>query len=194
MATAAFGRRNVAHHAPAKRAAVDALPRRADAEPLTSELQPQTESGAPAIDPGSARKIGIGALVLIGFAVLMAFLFFPDLRRDAALQDTFRPDPSVMVERASCSRYLLLVTHCSMHFSWQDGAAGRTAESSFLVGLKSMGGLRVIPVRSGVDPTVVTAAVALEHLPNRIWTLVLAPGACLLLGVLMLMKLARGRT
>jgi hypothetical protein len=35
---------------------------------------------------------------------------------------------------------------------------------------------------------------ALEHLPNRIWTLVLVSGSCLLLSVLMLMKLRRGQT
>ena len=121
----------------------------------------------------------------------MMVLFFSDLRRDMALQDTFRPDPGIAIESASCRRYLFLVSHCSMHFSWQDGAAGRMAESSLLVGFKSMGGLRVIPVRSAVDPTVVTASVALDHLSNRIWTLTLVPGACLLLGVLMLMKLGR---
>jgi hypothetical protein len=101
---------------------------------------------------------------------------------------------SVRVERASCSRYFFLVTSCSVQLSWPDGNARRTAESNFLVGLKSMGGLRVMPVRSSADSGVVTSALALEHLSNRIWTMVLVPGTCLLLGVLMLMKLYRGRT
>jgi hypothetical protein len=57
-----------------------------------------------------------------------------------------------------------------------------------------MGGLRVVPVRSSADSSVVTSSVGLEQLSNRAWTLLLVPGTCLLLGALMLMKLLRGRT
>jgi ABC-type dipeptide/oligopeptide/nickel transport system permease subunit len=40
---------------------------------------------------------------------------------------------------------------------------------------------------------VVTSALALQNLSNRFWTMVLVPGTCLLLCVLMLMKLNRRR-
>jgi hypothetical protein len=174
------------------RAPAQAAPRRPEPAHVAGDMDPLGDNTVQAVDPGKARTIRIGALVLIGFAVLMAVLFFPDVRRDAALQSTFRPDFNVMVERANCSRYVLVVTHCSVSVSWQDGAGRSMSNSSFLVGLKGMGGLRVIPVRSVADPSVVTSAVAVEHLSNRIWTLVLAPGLCLLLGVLMLLKLRRG--
>jgi len=164
------------------------------AELSRPEADPRVGNAVPTIDSTSARKIIVGALALMLIAVALPLGFLSELRRDAALKDTFRPDLSVSVERASCSRYLFLVTSCSVQLSWPDANARRTAESSFLVGLKSMGGLRVVPVRSSADSAMVTAGIALEHLSNRIWTLVLVPGTCLLLSVLMLIKLYRGRT
>jgi hypothetical protein len=131
--------------------------------------------------------------MLILLAVMLPVGFLSELRRDAALMNTFRPDLSVTVERASCSRYFLLVSSCSVQLSWVDDSARRTANTSFLVGLKSMDGVRVLPVRSSADATVVTSAVALENLTNRTYTLLLIPGTCLLLSVVMLVKLHRGR-
>lgn len=195
MASATFGQRNAIKSATALGSPqVTAPPRRTDAELSGRGAEPRAADAVRVIDPSSARKIVVGALVLMLLAVVLPLSFFSELRRDAALKDTFRPDLRARVERASCSRYFFLVTSCSVQLSWPDGNARRTAESSFLVGLKSMGGLRVMPVRSSADATVVTSGIALEHLGNRIWTLMLVSGTCLLLGALMLMKLYRGRT
>jgi hypothetical protein len=195
MATATFGRRNAVQSGPAPRAPA---PRRHDAEaPRWTEPDARgSEVEAPAgraIDAGNTRNIVVGALVLLLLAVVLPMIYVSDLRRDAALQDTFGPDMSVRVERASCSRYFFLVTSCTMQFSWAERGVRKIADTGFLVGFKSMGGLSVVPVRSAADPAVVTAGVALDHLGNRTWTLVLVCGGCLLLGGLMLMKLYRGR-
>ena len=193
MATATFGRRNIAHSASAARPSASAAPRRPEAASLASDINPHNESAERAVTPDKAGNIRIGALVLIGCGLLLAFFFFPDLRREASLQDTFRPDFNVVVERANCRRYIFVVTHCSLQFSWQDGAGRSTASSSFLVGLKWMGGTQVIPMRSAADPSVVTSAIAVESLSNRICTLILAPGLCLLIGVLMLVQVRSDR-
>jgi hypothetical protein len=194
MASATFGRRNAIKSSGAIRPPAVAESRRSGAECITPEAEARAGEAVRAIDPARTRKIVVGMLALVLIAVALPLGFFSELRRDTALQDTFRADMSVRVERASCSRYFFLVTSCSVHLSWPEGNARRTAESSFLVGLKSMGGLRVMPARSTADSSVVTTAVALEHVSNRIRTMVLLPGTCLLLGVLMLLKLNRGRT
>jgi hypothetical protein len=199
MASATFGRRNVLD---GRRNVVESRPRppkaaaarEIDIDRGAVEAQPRAADAARAIEPGNARKILMGALALFLIAVVLPVTFFPELRRDLMLRETFRPDLTVRVENADCSRYLLLVTSCRVRFSWPDGNARRTAESGFLVGLTSMGGRLVMPVRSSADAAVVTSGVALDHLTNRTWTLALVAGACLLLGVLMLRKLLHGRT
>ncbi len=193
MASATFGRRNEVKSARAIRPPAGASSRRLDAELTTPVVEPRANDAVHAIDPASTRQIVVGMLGLVVIAAVVLLCFFSELRRDAALQDTFRPDLSVKVEHASCSRYFFLVTSCSVQFSWPDGNARKTAESSFLVGLKSMGGLSVMPVRSSADSSVVTSALALQNLSNRFWTMVLVPGTCLLLSMLMLMKLNRRR-
>jgi hypothetical protein len=197
MATATFGRRNTIKPgtAPLSRRSVEAL-RKTYSDLSAPVDEGQVVDRTRAFDPSSARKLVIAALALIGIAVLLLTCFLTELRRDAALIDTFRLDPSISVERASCRRYLFLVTSCSVQLSWR-GAGTNTrqiADTRFLVGLKSMGGLMVMPVRSSADATVVTTAVALKNLPNRMWTLASISGGCLLLGVLMLLKLRRGQT
>jgi hypothetical protein len=134
-----------------------------------------------------------GALMLLALGAGLPVSLLPELRHEMALENTYRPDLTVEVERASCRRYLFLVTSCSVNFSWVEGNARKTAESTFLVGLKSMGGVRVLPVRSPADPDTPTSAVALDNLGNRAWTLALVSGACLLLGLAMLMKLYGNR-
>lgn len=198
MAGVAFGRRNAVK--PTRPLARDmAAPRavqpesKLDVDPVRWESELRAETPSRAIDPASARKGLAGALVLLLLAVMLPAIYFSELRRDAALEHTYRPDFSVRVERADCSRYFLLVTACSVGFSWHDDNVSKIASSSFLVGFTSMNGLRVVPMRSAADPTVVTSAVALEHLAKRTWTLVLISAACLLLGLLILRKLYRGQ-
>jgi hypothetical protein len=191
MATTAFGRRNVAHRAPSVPAAASASPRGIAPEPAAFVLEQPAPFPKPTAKPGSPLKATLGALFMIAGAVFLVFLFAADLQRDISLQDTFRPDLRVKVERSECRRDAFVVSHCSVRFSWHDGATKHTADGSFLVGLKSMDGVRVIPVRSTADPSVVTSAVALVHLSNRTWTLALFSGASLLLGLLVLMKLRR---
>ena len=206
MASATFGQRNAVQPTRTPRAAraaasrnlsakVDAL--EAEARALEAEARAIAASRAidtpRSIEPDSARKTLIGALILLLFAVVLPVAYFSELRRDATLKDTFRPDLSLRVERADCSRYLFLVTSCNVQLSWPDGNARETAKSSFLVGLSGMGGLRVVPMRSATDPAVVTSSIALDYLGNRAWTLALLPGTCLLLGLLMLARLHRGR-
>jgi hypothetical protein len=192
MATTAFGRRNVAHRAPSMPAAASASARGIAPEPAAFVLEQVAEFPQQrTVKPGSPLKAMLGALFMIAGAVFLVFMFAADLQRDISLQDTFRPDLRVKVERSECRRYAFVVSHCSVRFSWHDGATKHTADGSFLVGLKSMDGVRVIPVRSTADPSVVTSAVALVHLSNRTWTLALFSGASLLLGLLVLMKLRR---
>lgn len=156
MATATFGRRNVAHLAPSMRPAASA-PRRATSEQMP--VQSEQAVGLPqrTAQPVDPLKATLGALGMIAGGVLLLFLFFSDLQRDISLQDTFRPDASITVERAKCTRYAFVVSHCSVRLGWQDGATQRTADGSFLVSLKSMGGMPVIPARSTADPSVVTS-------------------------------------
>ena len=198
MAGVAFGKRNVPQ--PTRplardRVASPAAQPRFEAEPVRWEAEPQAESTGRATDPATARNVLIGAVVLLLFAVVLPAIYFSELRRDSALENTYRPDFSIQVERANCSRYALLVTACSVSFSWQDNNNNvrQMADSSFLVAFRSMNGLAVVPMRSAANPTVVTSAVALESLGNRTWTLVLIPGFCLLLSLLMLRKLYRGQ-
>ena len=191
MATTAFGRRNAAHRAPPMPAAASAPPRGAAPEPAAFVLEQAAPFPQRTAKPGSPLKATLGALFMIAGGVFLVFMFFSDLQRDISLQDTFRPDLRVSVERSECKRYAFVVSHCSVRFSWRDGATRHTADGSFLIGLKSMDGVRVIPVRSAADPSVVTSAVALVHLANRIWTLAFFAGASLLLGFLVLMKLRR---
>jgi hypothetical protein len=194
MASATFGQRNAIQPARAIRPPKAAAADRSDAGRNSPEAEPRAAGAGRTIDPGNARKVLVGALALVLIAIVLPAAFFSELHRDLALKDTFRMDPNVRVERASCSRYFFLATSCSVQLSWPDGNARRIADSNFLVGLKSMGGLRVLPMRSSADPAVVTSNVALEHLGNRTWTLALVSGICLLLGVLMLKKLLRSRT
>jgi hypothetical protein len=192
MASAAFGRRNAIQPARAVRAPAAAASRGLDERPRP-EAEPRAGDAVPASDSAVDWKTVVGALVLLLIAVALPLGYVSDLRRDAALKNTFRLDLSVKVEHANCTRYYFLVTSCSVQLSWPDGDARRTTDGSFLVAFNSMGGLRVMPVRSSTDPMVVTSALALDHLSNRFWTLLLVPGMCLLLSVLMLMKLLRGR-
>lgn len=191
MATATFGRRNVAHRAPPIPSAADARPRRQALDGPPTQIEQTADLSPRATQPVNPVKAALGALFMIAGGALLIFLFASDLQRDISLQDTFRPDLSISVERAKCSRYVFLVSHCNVRFSWQEGATQQTADGSFLVSLQSMGGARVIPVRSTADPSVVTSAVALAHLSNRVWTLVLFSGASFLIGLLVLMKLRR---
>lgn len=186
MATATFGRRNVAHAAPSMRPAASAPP-----EQMLVQGEQTAEPPQRAAQTADPLKANLGALAMIAGGVLLLVLFFSDLQRDISLQDTFRPDPGVNVERAKCTRYAFVVSHCSVRFSWQDGATQQTVDGSFLVGLKSMGGMPVIPVRSTADPSAVTSIAALAHLSNRIWTLALFSGASLLIGLLVLLRLRR---
>src|SRR5262249_44113871 len=148
----------------------------AEAAAHAGDITARTQDAEAAAGPAKERNVGVGGLILIGAGLLLALFFLPDLRRDVSLQDAFRADYNVAIERANGRRYLFLVTHCSVHFSWQDGGGRRTASSNFLVGLKSMGGVHTFPVRSGVDASVVTTSVALESLGNRIGTLALSCG------------------
>jgi hypothetical protein len=191
MATATFGRRNVVHRAPPTRPAANAPPRRTVQDQLQAQVGEPAELPERAANPGNPLKATLSALAMIASGVFLIFLFASDLQRDLSLKGTFRPDFNVSVDRAKCSRYVFIVSQCSVRFSWRDGATEQTASGNFLVGLRSMDGVRVIPVRSTADPSVVTSAVALDHLSNRIWTLVFLSGASLLLGVLVLMKLHR---
>jgi hypothetical protein len=191
MATAAFGKRNIAHRPAPMQPAASARPRRTALEQVPAEGGQAVELPQHATQRGDPHKAALGGLIMLASAVFLVVMFFSDLQRDLSLQGSFRPDFHVTVEQAKCSRYAFLVSHCSIRLGWQDGATRQTASSSFLVGLKSMDGVRVMPVRSTADPSVVTSAVALEHLNNRIWTLVLVTGTGLLLGLLGLMKLRR---
>lgn len=191
MATATFGRRNVVRHAPPARPSASAPPRRIAQDQIQPQVGEPAELPERAANPVSPLKATLSALAMIASGVLLIFLFASDLQRDVSLKGTFRPDFNVSVDRAKCSRYVFIVSQCSVRFSWQDGATEQTASGNFLVGLRSMDGVRVIPVRSTADPSVVTSAVALDHLSNRIWTLVFLSGICLVIGLLVLLKLRR---
>jgi hypothetical protein len=193
MASATFGQRNAIQPAKSIRSPKPAVAGRSDAERGTPQAEPPAADAGHAIDQQNARKVFVGALALLLIAVVLPVVFFSELYRDMGLRDSFRPDLNVRVERASCSRYFLLVTSCNVQLSWPDGDGRTMADSSFLVGFKSMGGLRVVPLRSSADPAVLTSSVALEHLGNRTWTLALISGICVLLGVLMLRKVSRSR-
>jgi hypothetical protein len=191
MATATFGRRNVVHRAPPMRPAANAQPRRTAQDQAPAQVGEPTELPERAGHPGNPLKATLSALAMIASGVVLIFLFASDLQRDLSLKGTFRPDFNVSVERATCSRYAFVVSRCSVRFSWREGATEQTASGNFLIGLKSMDGVRVIPVRSTADPSAVSSAVALDHLSNRIWTLAFLSGTSLLVGLLLLMKLRR---
>lgn len=196
MAAVAFGRRNVAQSAPMvrSRTAPAARPPEAVApryDDIRAEHEPAQASSAP--EAASPLKIAIFGLVLLLVAVALPAFYFPELRRERALLDTYRPDFSVNVERADCSRYMFLLTNCRVNFSWAEGNTRRMANSSFLVGFRGMGGLQVVPMRSPADPGTVTSSVALDHLGNRMWTLVVLSGLALFMSVCVLMNLRSRR-
>ena len=75
------------------------------------------------------------------------------------------------VEKANCTRYWFLVSTCDVRLSWLDFGTTRIVHTGFIVSLTSMNGTSIVPMRSAVDPNVLTSSAGLERLSNRAWTL-----------------------
>lgn len=186
MAATQFGRRRVPRFARAS-----ALPDIATLRRIEADIRARNARGP---QPRGPLLILACIFVSLVFAAALPAAFYPDLQRDTQLRATFQPDLRVKFDRGACTRYWFLVTRCAVSFSWLEAGARKTADTSFLVSLVSMGGIKIVPMRSSVEPTLVIPGTALDYLGNRTWTLAVLSSIGASLGVLFLTGLYRSQS
>ena len=138
-------------------------------------------------------RILVGVLLVLGFAVLLVFSYGGELARDIVLShQTLVPHPTARLLNAKCTNHYLLVSTCSVEYD--DPAVAKPAdkiqvksELSYLM-FGSIRGERVVLMRP-VNSRVVTSSTGILHLTNRIVTLLILAGFCVVMPLLTAFKL-----
>lgn len=138
-------------------------------------------------------------LICLCFGLFLAMQYGVDLVRDIGIsRDTLSPYQTGRVLSAKCTRYNLIVSVCSVEY---DDRLSSTAPATkfeaihtlnYLMG-GSVAGEQVALMCSTAHPNVVTSAVGMNHLANRIFTLLLLLAIFFGTPLIIAFKLATGR-
>jgi hypothetical protein len=139
----------------------------------------------------------LGGLIMLAFAVILVVSYGGELTRDFGLsRENLVPHPTARVVKAKCDVWYLLVSACTVEYD--DPATTKPAdkiqvkpELSYLM-LGSVGGERVMLMRPANGGQVVTSNTGIDHLTNRMMTLLILAGFCVIVPIWVAIKVLSG--